>query len=203
MRAFDFLRAGLEALPATEDPAADLVEVGLVFRRLATGRPALYSIGVQRDVPDLPPWQPVCDAADAAFAVLVQRVARLGDAGLLGEHTVIDATLQFHVLCEGLATLELRGVRIPFDAEHIWRAATPHSSPGSPRVSPRASAAHNQAGQHQRVPGGPAEYRLAPKEGPRGPASRDARVERPAVVTDNEVRSLATIAGSQREPIVG
>jgi Tetracyclin repressor-like, C-terminal domain len=94
-----------------------------VFRRLATERPALYSIGVQRDVPDLPPWQPVCDAADAAFAVLAQRVARLGDAGLLGEYTVIEATLQFHALCEGLATLELRGVRIPFDAERIWQAA--------------------------------------------------------------------------------
>ena len=94
-----------------------------MFRRLATERPALYAIGVQRDVPDLPPWQPVCDAADAAFAVLVQRVARLGDAGLLGEYTVIEATLQFHALCEGLATLELRGVRIPFDAERIWRAA--------------------------------------------------------------------------------
>ena len=61
--------------------------------------------------------------SDAAFAVLVQRVARLGGAGLLGEHTVIEATLQFHALCEGLATLELRGGRIPFDAERIWRAA--------------------------------------------------------------------------------
>jgi AcrR family transcriptional regulator len=123
VRAFDFLRAGLDALPATDDPAADLVEVGLVFRRLATERPALYSIGVQRDVPGLPPWQPVCDAADAAFAVLMQRVARLGDAGLLGESTVVEATLQFHALCEGLATLERRGVRIPFDAERNWRAA--------------------------------------------------------------------------------
>jgi AcrR family transcriptional regulator len=123
VRAFDFLRAGLDALPATDDPAADLVEVGLVFRRLATERPALYSIGVRRDVPDLPRWQPVCDAADAAFAVLMQRVARLGDAGLLGESTVVEATLQFHALCEGLATLERRGVRIPFDAERSWRAA--------------------------------------------------------------------------------
>jgi AcrR family transcriptional regulator len=123
VRAFDFLRAGLDALPGTDDPAADLVEVGLVFRRLATERPALYSIGIQRDVPNLPPWQPVCDAADAAFAVLAQRVARLGDAGLLGENSVVEATLQFHALCEGLATLELRGARIAFDAERIWRAA--------------------------------------------------------------------------------
>jgi AcrR family transcriptional regulator len=122
-RAFDFLRAGLDALPATDDPADDLVEVGLVFRRLATERPALYSIGVRRDVSDLSPWQPVCDAADAAFDVLMQRVGRLVDAGLLGENTVTEATLQFHALCEGLATLELRGVGVPFDAERIWRAA--------------------------------------------------------------------------------
>jgi len=122
-RAFDFLRAGLETLAVTDDPAADLIEVGLVFRRLAIERPALYSIGVQRNVTDLPPWQPVCDAADAAFAVLLQRVARLGDARLLGDSTVTEATLQFHALCEGLATLELRGPRVQYDAERLWRAA--------------------------------------------------------------------------------
>ena len=121
-QAFEFLRAGLESLPLTQDPAADLVETGLVFRRLAIERPALYSIGIQRDIADLPPWQTVCDAAGAAFAVLVQRVARLDDAGLLGDHTVDEATLQFHALCEGLATVERRGMRAPFDADRLWRA---------------------------------------------------------------------------------
>jgi AcrR family transcriptional regulator len=120
-QAFEFLRAGLESLPLTEDPAADLVETGLVFRRLAMERPALYSIGIQRDVSDLPPWQSVCDAADAAFAVLAQRVERLEDAGLLRDQTVDEATLQFHALCEGLATVERRGLRAPFDAERLWR----------------------------------------------------------------------------------
>jgi|SRR4051794_4798284 AcrR family transcriptional regulator len=122
-QAFEFLRAGLEALPESDDPAADLVETGLVFRRLAIERPALYTIGVQHDLRDLPRWQAVCDAADEAFAALVRRVARLDAAGLLAERTVIEATLQFHALCEGLATLERRGVRrTPFDAEHVWRA---------------------------------------------------------------------------------
>jgi AcrR family transcriptional regulator len=121
-QAFEFLRAGLEALPLTGDPAADLVETGLVFRRLAIERPALYSIGIQRDLPALPPWQAVCDAADAAFDVLVERVGRLEPAGLLGGQTVMEATLQFHALCEGLATLERRGTRTPFDAERVWRA---------------------------------------------------------------------------------
>ena len=122
VQAFEFLRTELGALPLTGDPAADLVETGLVFRRLAIERPALYSIGVERDLPALPPWQPVCDAADAAFDVLVQHVARLGDAGLLGDQDVMEATLQFHALCEGLATLERRGRRAPFDAERVWRA---------------------------------------------------------------------------------
>jgi AcrR family transcriptional regulator len=122
VQAFEFLRAGLEALALTDDPAADLVETGLVFRRLAVERPALYSIGVERNVPNLLPWQPVCDAADAAFDVLVQRVARLEEVGLLGDQPVMEATLQFHALCEGLATLERRGTRTPFDAERVWRA---------------------------------------------------------------------------------
>src|SRR3954447_7349772 len=122
VQAFEFLRAGLHALPQTDDPAADLVETGLVFRRLAIERPALYAIGVQRDSPAVPTWQPVCDAADAAFEVLLDHVSRLGGAGLLGDRTVREATLQFHALCEGLATLERRGMRTPFDAERIWRA---------------------------------------------------------------------------------
>src|SRR5215208_782886 len=134
-QAFEFLRAGLEALPLTHDPASDLVETGLVFRRLAIERPALYSIGIQRDLPDLPPWQTVCDAAEAAFDVLVQRVARLQDAGQLGEHTVEEATLQFHALCEGLATLERRGTRAPFDAERLWRAGLSALIAGFPATS--------------------------------------------------------------------
>src|SRR4051812_15061281 len=136
VQAFEFLRAGLEALPLTDDPAADLVETGLVFRRLAIERPALYSIGVQRDLPAVPPWQAVCDASDAAFAVLVQRIARLEPAGLLGDRTVIEATLQFHALCEGLATLERRGTRAPFDAERIWRAGLAALIAGFPIAAP-------------------------------------------------------------------
>ena len=34
VQAFEFLRTGLETLPLLDDPAADLVETGLVFRRL-------------------------------------------------------------------------------------------------------------------------------------------------------------------------
>jgi len=46
-------------------------------------------------------------------------------SGLRGESTVIEATLQFHALCEGLAALESRGVRIPFDAKRIGKPRGP------------------------------------------------------------------------------
>src|SRR5262245_56592014 len=46
-RAFELLRADVEALPATDDPAADLVEAGVeVFRRFAVEHPSLFRIGL-------------------------------------------------------------------------------------------------------------------------------------------------------------
>ena len=122
-QAFEYLRGELEALAVLEDPVADLIETGLVFRRLAVEHPALYSIGVRRELADLPTWQAVCEAADAAWAVLVDRVARLEDAGILGAQTVQEATLPFHAMCEGLVALERRGPRLPFDGERMWRMA--------------------------------------------------------------------------------
>jgi len=81
VQAFELLRTALGALPLSEIR----LEAGLVFGRLAVERPALYSIGIQHDFHPGLPRQIVCDVADAALAVLVERVTRLADAGLLGE----------------------------------------------------------------------------------------------------------------------
>jgi len=53
--------------------------------------------------------------------VLESRFARLADAGLLGEWTTRDAACEFHALCEGLTTVELRGRPPGVDAERLWR----------------------------------------------------------------------------------
>src|SRR3954454_22132444 len=74
-RAFELLQEGLEALTRTDDPGADLVAAGLMFRRFMRDHPALFSIGVQRNVPAETSWLPVCRAADEAFAVLRHRGA--------------------------------------------------------------------------------------------------------------------------------
>jgi AcrR family transcriptional regulator len=121
-RMFELLRAGLDALAPTDDPGADLIEAGLMFREVVTGHPALFAIGVQRSLP--PGGSSVVRAAASdAWDELRQTFRRLSDAGRLGGRSVDDATVEFHALCEGLASLELRGVLRPADAERIWRDA--------------------------------------------------------------------------------
>jgi AcrR family transcriptional regulator len=124
-RAFDYLREGLDALPATDDPAADLVEAGVhVFRRLLVDHPSLFRIGVQwGTLPDPQLAAGFRDAAQQALAGLRDRVARLDAAGALGGRAVPDATREFHALCEGLAAMELRSLLPDREEERIWRDA--------------------------------------------------------------------------------
>jgi AcrR family transcriptional regulator len=117
-RAFEVLREELEALPVTDDPAADLVAAGLMFRRFAAGHPSLFALGFQRPLP-VAARRTASDALD----VLQLRLRRLGDAGRLGGRTVEGATQQFNALCEGLAVVELRGPHPLGGGEEMWRQA--------------------------------------------------------------------------------
>jgi AcrR family transcriptional regulator len=121
IRAFDLLGDEIRALPATERPADDLVEAALVFRRFAVEHPALFAIAFHRADPAVSPrFRP---AASEALAVLHQRFEPLADARLLGGRSVPEAALQFHSLCEGLASVELRGIPLAPDPDTFWRSA--------------------------------------------------------------------------------
>jgi AcrR family transcriptional regulator len=124
-RAFDYLREGLERLPPTTDPAADLVDAGvLVFRRLVVDHPSLFRIGVLWDA--LPDSQLVAGFRSeqrSALAGLRDLVARLEAAHVLGGRSVPDAAREFHALCEGLAAMELRSLLPDGEEERIWRDA--------------------------------------------------------------------------------
>ncbi len=121
-RGFDLLRRELETLPVTEDPAADLVEAGLkVFRPFVLAHPALFRIGIQRDLPDPALAAGFVVPANAALDGLKARIERLSSAGLLGKRSVGEATWGFHALCEGLAAMELRNHPSPAEGERLWR----------------------------------------------------------------------------------
>lgn len=123
-RAFDLLRAAIDALPTTSDPAGDLVEAGVrVFRRFALDHPALLRIGVLHTGMSPELARQFRGAADHALDGLRGRIVRLADHGELGPRGVDDATCAFHALCEGLAALELRSALSQGKAEWIWRDA--------------------------------------------------------------------------------
>jgi len=127
-RAFEILAAGLDDLPATSDPAADLIEAGVsVFRRFVIEHPALYRVAFQRVVPGMEAGPELVAARSAAFAGLQERVRRVAEAGLLGSTSIQEACVAFNALCEGLANAELRGsvlaILPPGAEDDVWRAS--------------------------------------------------------------------------------
>jgi AcrR family transcriptional regulator len=125
-RAFELLEAGLDELPETDDPAADLVEVGLtVFRPFVLDHPSLFRIAFQRIVPGVRAGAELSEARQGALVRLQARVERLEGAGLLDHKSVRQATVEFNAMCEGLANAELRGDTLRIlpegEEERAWR----------------------------------------------------------------------------------
>ena len=121
VRAFNLLQREIEALPASGQPADDLIEVALIYRRFALEHPALFSIAFHRADPAI--WPRFRAAAVDALAVLDKRFEQLADADLLGGRSVSEASTQFRALGEGAAWTELRGNPLPPDPERFWRNA--------------------------------------------------------------------------------
>ncbi len=123
-RAFELLGAAVRALPATDDPADDLVTAGAdVFRRFVVEHPILFRIGFQRTLVTTELAGHFDAARVGALAALTARLERLGQAGLLRRHSVNDARAHFHALCQGLADCELQGILAPKQAARVWRDA--------------------------------------------------------------------------------
>lgn len=122
-RAFELLQDELGALRPGDDPADDLVVAGLVFRRFALAHPSLFAIGIQRSDVDPRVWPEVRGASRDAFGELERRLERLGQLRGLGGRSPSDAGRQFHALCEGLASMELRAALPIGREEREWREA--------------------------------------------------------------------------------
>lgn len=119
-KAFQMLGAALAELPVTDNPSRDLVDACvLVFRPFVVHHPSLFRIGFHH-----PPQTPGSEASRAeqerSWEALKGRVDRLRTAGQLIDRPVEEATIEFHALCEGLATLELRSLLPVGREENVW-----------------------------------------------------------------------------------
>ena len=128
VRAYEFLMQRMHEQELTDDPAADLVEMGVIaFRRMVVEHPTLFRIGFQRVLPEFQPGPELLAARGDGLRLLTQRVGRLDETGLLGDVPLSDAVVAFQSTCEGLGNPELRGAimrMLPAGREEeAWRAA--------------------------------------------------------------------------------
>lgn len=126
--AFRFLVAEIDKLEETDDPAADLIAIGVpVFRRLVLEHPALYRIAFQRVVPGLDASPELVATRQRAWDQLIAKVERLESAGLLRDKSPAEAAVEFIAMSEGLGNAELRGAVLRLlpegSEEEAWRNA--------------------------------------------------------------------------------
>lgn len=119
-RAFHWLTEELDRAPVTADPVQDLVEAGaVVFRRLVVEHPVLYHLGFQADCGEVAAGM-VRTAASDGLGRLIWRVERV----VIGPEDVRDGVRGLNALCEGLASMELRGnFAADADPAEAWRTA--------------------------------------------------------------------------------
>ena len=117
---FDTLGQLVQQIPVTTDPIRrSCRRRDGRLPRLALAHPALYRLTFDRLMTGNSTDRRVSDAGRAALEHLRARVARAAHADLLGNRDIDDAIHQFHALCEGIATVELRGTLAPQHAERL------------------------------------------------------------------------------------
>jgi AcrR family transcriptional regulator len=125
--AFVVLASDLAARSLTDDSRRDLVEAGAQgFRRWALAHPQLFRLVFEARPPAVAPEPEDSQAGLEAFEQLLIRVRRCREAGLIGPAPDPVVAMSFHALCEGLASVELRG-RFPLrpdqKPEEVWAQA--------------------------------------------------------------------------------
>lgn len=109
-RSFERLADLVESVPETDDPQADLVAAGIRgFRQFAIDRPHLYRLNFEQTLlaPEgvTPPWARQGRRARLALRHWTTRLA--------SAHPQIDpdaTVIEFHAICQGLASTEINGV---------------------------------------------------------------------------------------------
>lgn len=134
-RGYRLLGDAVDALPRTDDPAADLIAVGLDgFRPFAIGRPSLFRLTLERVTVDMTSNPVVHDAAGTAYQALARWIERAIAAGVIVDQPVERIAFLYHGLCQGLAGGELSRMPPPVgarfwgltsdeDVEASWRIA--------------------------------------------------------------------------------
>jgi AcrR family transcriptional regulator len=108
--AYQALIREVDAARLTDDPVRDVVRLTSErWRRWALAHPNLFKLVYERAVPGADPRPEERAVGLEALKRLATLVQRCRDAGLLGGRDVEVVVGQISALCQGLASIELRG----------------------------------------------------------------------------------------------
>lgn len=107
-RGYRLLAKAVDGIPLTDDPARDLVAVGIQgFRPFALQHPALYRLTFERVSTEVLADTAVRQAAEASHLALMVRIRRAQEAGVIDDRPKRLVSFAFHSLCQGMAGGEL------------------------------------------------------------------------------------------------
>jgi AcrR family transcriptional regulator len=104
--AFNRFGAHLAAVPVTEDPAEDLVQIGLAYRRSALADPQFYSVLYSKVVE---PTKAMSRAAGRTFAPVIDTVRRAIERKVFVDEDPDQIAMSMWGIAHGLVSLELNG----------------------------------------------------------------------------------------------
>jgi AcrR family transcriptional regulator len=113
----------LAAVPRTDDPWHDVLELGLAYRASAVDEPHLYEVMFGRPIAEFQPSPEDLEFASGTLDHLRRAMRRVAETTGLPEGLDVEsATLTTWARVHGLASLELAGALGP-GGEALWRAA--------------------------------------------------------------------------------
>ncbi|HET9998310.1 MAG TPA: TetR/AcrR family transcriptional regulator [Nocardioides sp.] len=119
-RGYDVLTGLVTALPASDDPAADLVAAGVDgFRVFAAERPHLFRLTFERVTGDIVRDPDVLGRARASYLALLRWVRAAQRAGVVDDRPEAAVAYEFHSLCVGLSVSTVTR-RPPPDGPGFW-----------------------------------------------------------------------------------
>lgn len=119
VRGFELLMEHVDSVPVTADPTADLAGAAVKgFRHFALGHPDFFRLVFVGSRIDLGPG--AGEASANAFGRLAARLERAREAGVVPDRPIDELGLEFHALCQGLASVELCGLVSKSQADKMW-----------------------------------------------------------------------------------
>ncbi|HEU5470413.1 MAG TPA: TetR/AcrR family transcriptional regulator [Actinophytocola sp.] len=109
VEAFHRFGSHLRAVPRTDDPGEDLIQLGLAYRRSALADPHLYPVMFTNTVPGFEPDEQVGQEALAALTPLIEAVRAGIAAGVFPDVPATMVVMSCWGLAHGMVSLELNG----------------------------------------------------------------------------------------------